>query len=233
MCYNTANMDKRFLAILAALVIVFVGIFVFTQKSSNETGGVKGSATTSPSNHVIGEGSKNVTLIEWGDFQCAVCEAYEPVVGQVQAAYAKDIKFQFRNLPLSSIHPNAFAAARAAEAASLQDKFWEMHDALYNSGNWQSWTTSSSPRELFNTYAKQIGLDEARFQADFASGQVNAAIQADLEEFKKTGRQMSTPTFFLNGVFVENSKLTDQNNRPQFEKFKELLDAEISKQPQQ
>lgn len=225
-------MDKRFLTILATLVIIFGGIFVFAQKSSNETSGVKGSATTSPTNHVEGEGTKNVTLTEYGDFQCAVCEAYEPVVGQIRAAYAKDIKFQFRNLPLSSIHPNAFAAARAAEAASLQGKFWEMHDALYSSANWQSWTTSSSSRELFNSYAKQIGLDDAKFQADFASEQVNDAIQADLEEFNKTGQQMSTPTFFLNGTYIENSKFTDQNNRPQFEKFKEVLDAEIAKQSQ-
>src|SRR3989338_1330685 len=225
-------MDKRFLAILSTLVVIFVGIFIFTQKSSNETSGVKGSTTTSPTNHVEGEGAKNVTLIEWGDFQCAVCEAYEPVIGQIRAAYAKDIKFQFRHLPLLSIHPNAFAAARAAEAASLQGKFWEMHDALYNSANWQSWTTSSSPRELFNSYAKQIGLDEGRFQTDFASEQVNDSIQADIGEFNKTGQQMSTPTFFLNGTYVENSKFTDQNNRAQFEKFKELLDAEIAKQSQ-
>lgn len=227
-------MDKRFLTILATLVIIFGGIFVFTQKSSNETGGVKGSVTTSPTDHIEGEGAKNVTLIEYGDFQCQVCLVYEPVVTQVRSAYKADIKFQFRHLPLTSIHPNAFAAARAAEAASLQAKFWEMHDTLYSSDNWQSWTTSSSPRQLFNAYAKQIGLDETRFQADFASEQVNDVILADLEEFKKTGRQMSTPTFFLNGVFVENSKLTDQNNRPQFEKFKVLLDAEIAKsQPQQ
>src|SRR3990167_3043456 len=223
-------MDKRFLAILATLVVIFVGIFIFTQKSSDETGGVKGSATISPTNHVEGEGAKNVTLTEYGDFQCAVCEVYEPVIGQARPASPKALKSQSRTLPLSSIHPNAFAAARAAEAASLQGKFWEMHDALYSSANCQSWTTSSSPRELFNAYAKQIDLDEARFQADFASEQVNDAIQADLDAFKKTGQKMATPTFFLNGAYLDNSKLTDQNNRPLFEKFKAILDAEIAKQ---
>ena len=221
-------MDKRFLAILATLIVIFGGIFVVSQNSNNKNGASKSGGQ--PTNHVEGEGAKNVTLVEYGDYQCSACEVYEPVIGQVRAAYAKDIKFQFRNLPLATVHPNAFAAARAAEAASLQGKFWEMHDALYSSANWQSWTTSSSPRELFDAYAKQIGLDEARFQADFASEQVNDAIQADLDAFKKTGQKMATPTFFLNGTYLDNSKLTDQNNRPLFEKFKAILDAEIAKQ---
>lgn len=224
-------MDKRFLAILAALVVIFGGIFIFAQKS-NEPSGVKGSATTSPSNHVIGEGAKNVTLVEYGDYQCQVCLAYEPTVVQVKSAYAKDIKFQFRHLPLTSTHPNAFAAARAVEAAGLQDKFWEMHQTLYNITNWQGWTNSSSPRELFNIYAQNIGLDMNKFQADYASEQVNNTIKADLEEFSKTGQQMATPAFFLNGQFIENKKLSGDDNRAQFEKFKELIDAEIAKQSQ-
>lgn len=224
-------MDKRFLVILATLVVIFGGIFIFTQKStSDETGNVKGSATASPSEHIIGEGTKNVTLTEYGDFQCPVCGIYETVLEQVRTTYAQDIHFQFRNLPLSSVHPNAFAAARAAEAASLQNKFWEMHDMLYNQTNWQAWTTSSSPIDLFKAYAQQLGLDVTKFQSDFASGEVNSTIRADLDAFKKTNKEMATPTFFLNGTYVENSKLSDQNNRPVFEKFKAIIDTEIAKQ---
>jgi len=103
---------------------------------------------------------------------------------------------------------------------------------LYNRTNWEGWTTSSSARGLFDAYAKQLGLDLPKFQADFAAEQVNSTIQADLEEFKKTGRPMATPTFFLNGSYIENSKFTDQNNRPLFEKFQAVIDAEIAKQPQ-
>lgn len=220
-------MDKRFLSILAALVIIFAGIFIFSQRSNDKS---SSSSTAQPSNHVIGDGTKGVTLIEYGDFQCVACEAYEPVISQVRSAYAKDIYFQFRNLPLPSVHPNAFASARAAEAASLQNKFWEMHDILYDPANWSSWTVSSSPMDLFKNYAKQLGLDEAKFQTDFASEQVNDTIQADLAAFKKTGQQQATPTFFLNGTYLDNSKLVDQNNRPSFEKFKSILDTEIAKQ---
>lgn len=222
-------MDKRFLAILAATIAIFGGIFIFSQRSGNGSNGSTLGSQVQVTNHVTGQGEKKVTLLEYGDYQCSVCEAYEPAIEQVRTVYAKDIHFQFRNLPLVSVHQNAFAAARAAEAAALQNKFWEMHDTLYSQVNWLSWTTSSSPRELFNAYARQIGLDEARFQADFASKRVNDTIRADLEEFQKTGQQMATPTFFLNGVYVENSKLSDSNNRPQFEKFKELIDAEIAK----
>ena len=222
-------MDKRFLAILATIVVIFGGIFIFSQNSSNKSSVGDGQ----PSSHLIGDGAKNVTLIEYGDYQCSACEAYEPVLEQVRTAYGKDIHFQFRNLPLVAIHPNAFAAARAAEAASLQDKFWEMHDTLYDQANWQSWTVSSSPIDLFKAYAQQLGLDVSKFQSDFASEKVNSTIQADLGAFKKTGKQMATPTFFLNGTYLENTKLTDQNNRPLFAKFQAILDAEISKKSQQ
>lgn len=223
-------MDKRFLAILTTIIVIFGGIFIYSQRSNNGSGGSTLGSQTEVSNHVTGQGQKNVTLLEYGDYQCSVCEGYEPVLEQIRAAYSNDIYFQFRNLPLVSIHPNAFAAARAAEAASLQDKFWEMHDALYSHANWQSWTVSSSPIDLFKVYAQQLGLDVSKFQSDFASDKVNSTIQADLGAFKKTKQQMSTPTFFLDGAYLETSKLTDQNNHPLFDKFKAVLDAEIAKQ---
>ncbi len=217
-------MDKRFLTILATLVVIFGGIFIVTQRSNNNGS----NSSAQPTNHITGEGAKNVTLVEYGDYQCPVCESYESIIEQIRVTYAKDIKFQFRNLPLP-IHPNAFAAARATEAASLQGKFWEMHDTLYSSANWQNWTASSKPTDLFNGYAKQIGIDENQFKSDFASEKVNDTIQADLNEFKKTGQPEATPTFFLDGTYIDNPKLTDQNNRPQLEKFTAIIDAEIAK----
>src|SRR3989344_1552295 len=97
-------MDKRFLAILAVLVIVFGGIFVFSQNSTNKS---KTGSSSPPSNHVLGEKTKNVTLVEYGDFQCQACLAYEPVIQQVRTVYAKDLHFQFRHclLPQSTPMP--------------------------------------------------------------------------------------------------------------------------------
>ncbi|OGL30992.1 hypothetical protein A3D14_00705 [Candidatus Saccharibacteria bacterium RIFCSPHIGHO2_02_FULL_47_12] len=221
-------MSKKFLAILAAIVLGLVLLFALTDnKSANN-----GSSGANPTNHVRGEGKANVTLLEYGDYQCSVCEAYEPVVEQVIAQFSKDIFFQFRNLPLPQIHPNAFAASRAAEAADKQGKFWEMHDLLYEPSNWQVWTNSTSAQSLFEGYAQQLGLDPNKFKQDYASEEVNDLINADVAEFNKTGQQMSTPSFFIDGKYIENSELS-VNNAPSLEKFTKLINDAINAKSQQ
>jgi protein-disulfide isomerase len=129
---------------------------------------------------------------------------------------------------LPQIHQNAFAAARAAEAAGLQNKYWQMHDTLYDQANWQQWTTSSNPPQFFNGYAQQIGLNVEQFKKDYASDKVNSAINADLAAFGKTKQQQATPAFFLDGVFIDNSKLADSSG-PSASKFTDLIKAEIAK----
>ena len=216
-------MDKRFLGILAALVIIFGAVFALTQHSSNKAP----SSTAQPSNHVEGLGQKGVTLIEYGDYECPICELYYQPVKQVQAQFNNQIFFQFRNLPLSQVHPNAFAGARAAEAASLQGKFWQMHDALYD--NQTAWVSLANPQSAFDAYGKKLGLNISQFDSDYASSKVNDTINADLDAFSKTGQQMSTPTFFLDGTYVDYSKITDSNNQPSVSKFVALINAEIAK----
>src|SRR4051812_37282318 len=110
-------MDKRFLGILGAIIIIFIGIFAISQHSSNNSG-TNGSGSQA-TNHVEGGNAKGVTLVEYGDYECPICEAYYLPLKQAVAQYSSDIHFQFRNLPLTAIHQNAFAAARAAEAAAL------------------------------------------------------------------------------------------------------------------
>ncbi len=224
----TKLMDKRFLAILSVLIIVFGGIFVASQNSNSKAPGGGSATPDKATNHVIGEGKKNVTLLEYGDYQCPVCESYFPVVKQVLDTYKQDIKLQFRNLPLTQLHPNAFAAARAAEAAALQGKFWEMHDMLYDQTNWQNWTEAKNSQTFFNTYAQQLGLDVAKFKTDYAGGQVNTSINADLAAFLKTGQEQATPSFFINGKPIQTSQVSDTNG-PSFAKFKKLIDAAIAK----
>jgi protein-disulfide isomerase len=219
-------MDKRFLSILAVIVLVFVGIFAFSQNSSNSSSGGNTSGGAKPTTNIKGDGAKNVTLVEYGDFQCPVCELYEPTVEQVFAKYSKDIKLQFRNLPLP-IHNNAFAAARAAEAASLQGKFWQMHDTLYQSTNWQVWTRSTNAVNEFNSYAQQLGLNLNQFKKDYTSTKVNDTVNADLSAFNKTGQQVGTPTFFLDGKYIDNSLLTDSNG-PSLARFSAIIDTEIA-----
>lgn len=221
-------MDRRFLAILAAIILIFVGIFALSKGSNNQPEGNQQSQSNVTS-HIKGEGREKVTLTEYGDYQCPVCQVYEPVVREVFKANSDKMFFQFSNLPLVSVHPNAFAAARAAEAAGLQNKFWEMHDLLYDPSNWNSWTASGNVRPIFDQYAQQLGLNVDQFKKDFESSKVNEAINADIAAFNKTGQQMATPSFFINGRFVSLSDLTNENNQPTLTKFQALLDAEYAK----
>jgi hypothetical protein len=104
-------MDKRFLGILGILVIIFGGIFVASQhSSSNSSGGSSGNGQ--PTNHVQGQNAKNVTFVEYGDYECPICGAYyQPLKSALTPDVLQNIHFQFRNLPLVSIHQNAFAIA--------------------------------------------------------------------------------------------------------------------------
>lgn len=219
-------MDKRFLSILGVLVILFVGIFAISQHKSNTSTGSSNSSQATK--HVEGQGQKGVTLVEYGDYECPICEAYYLPLKQAVAQYSSDIHFQFSNLPLTAIHQNAFAGARAAEAASLQNKFWEMHDKLYENQN--QWVSASDPQTFFDTYAQAIGLNLNQFKTDYASSKVNDAINADLTAFGKTGKDKATPTFFLDGVFLPNTGLVDpQTGAPSPDKIAAVLQAEIAK----
>jgi protein-disulfide isomerase len=126
------------------------------------------------------------------------------------------------------VHPNAFSAARAAEAADMQGKFWQMHDTLYNPSNWQEWSVSSNPVPYYTAYAKQLGLNMTKFNKDFGSSAVNNRINADLNAFASTKQPTATPTFFLNGKYVANAKLVDgTSGEPSATAFGKVLDAAL------
>jgi protein-disulfide isomerase len=103
-----------------------------------------------------------------------------------------------------------------------------MHDALYDTQS--DWVSSQSPQTQFNSYAQQLGLDVEKFKADYASAKVNDAINADLAAFNKTGQEMATPTFFINGRYVPNTQFSDpKTGAPSVDKFMAVLKAEIAK----
>ena len=120
-------MDKRFWAILGVILVIFVGILAFNGNKKDDPA----TSNVAPTNHIKGQNKAGITLVEYGDYQCPFCGQYYPVVKQVTAKYDEQIKFQFSNYPLQQVHNNAFAAARAAEAADQQGKFWEMYDVLF------------------------------------------------------------------------------------------------------
>lgn len=231
-------MDKRFLGILGGIVVIFIAIFAISQNSSNNSSNSGGNTKASTSNHVEGNNAKGVTLVEYGDYECPICGAYYQPLKDAVAQYSNDIHFQFRNLPLTSIHQNAFAGARAAEAASLQGKFWQMHDKLYENQDRtgaSGWVVSRDPlNEYFVNFAKQIGIkDINQFKTDYASGKVNDIINADSAAFAKTHQEMATPTFFLDGTYLPNTGLVDSQGNPSADKIGAAIKAEIDKKSNQ
>lgn len=208
-------MSKTFWAIIAVIVVVFGGILLFNGRKAGAPAGGSGST---PTNHVIGNGEAGVTLVEYGDYQCPFCGQFYPVAKTVQQKYNAQITFQFRNLPLLQVHQNAFAAARAAEAAGLQGKFWEMHDLLYE--NQATWSKSNNAQAYFEQYASQLSLNLPEFKQAAASGKVNSLINADIAAFMKTGNPESTPTFFLDGKKIQPGYSVED--------FSKLIDAEIA-----
>jgi protein-disulfide isomerase len=211
-------MDKRFIAVLAVILGVFVGyVYVVKNKSSSST---TSTSNASVSNHTRGAGNKKVTFTEYGDFQCPVCGQYYPLVKQVEAKYGDDITFVYKNFPLDSIHPNARAAHRAAESASKQGKFFEMYDLLYTNQN--NWNTASNAAIMFEGYATQLGLNLDTYKNDYISEGVNATINADINEGKALG-VTGTPGFFLNGRALQDSE------RRSYDDLIKAIDAEIAK----
>lgn len=210
-------MSRRFLLILAACV-AGLGLIFWTTKSPDSTPPSSGNAK--PSSHIQGKGQKKVTLVEYGDFQCPACKSFYSIVKAIVAEYQDDITFQFRHFPLVSIHPNAFAASRAAEAAGQQGKFWEMYDLLYEQQD--LWASTSSPVATFEGYAQQLGLDAVKFKADYSSSNVNNVINADTKAGNEVGVD-STPTFVLDG------KKLDKNPADQKEFEKLIADAIAAK----
>jgi protein-disulfide isomerase len=147
--------------------------------------------------HVRGNPNASVIIEEFADFQCPQCGRVYPVVKKIESDYGSRIGVIFRNRPLTDLHRNALAAAHAAEAAGLQNAFWEMHDALYEKQ--AEWSNAFDPRQLFAGYARQLGLDADRLLRDMDSTPVANRIIQDGRRADAL-RVNGTPTFFINGV---------------------------------
>jgi Na+/H+ antiporter NhaA len=140
--------------------------------------------------HVRGPDRAPVTLVEYGDFECPYCGQAEPVVRELLADYG-DLRYVWRHLPLTDVHPHAQLAAEAAEAAASQGKFWEMHDQLL--GHQDALTAKDLIR-----YVGEAGLDADRFIRDLRQHTGQAKIAADVDSADLSGVS-GTPTFFING----------------------------------
>ena len=146
-----------------------------------------------PEDHSQGAvGTAAITVVQYGDYECRACGAIYPLIKSLSKRRAGDLKLVFRNMPLTQLHPNAQWAAEAAEAASAQGKFWELHDALYEH------QTALSPR-FIATMARRLGVDLVRFDEDMRSHRFEDRVSRDLAGAVRSG-VTSTPAFFINGI---------------------------------
>jgi len=147
--------------------------------------------------HIQGPADAPVTLVEYGDYECPYCGAAYPIVKEVQARMGDRLRFVFRNFPITTSHPHAEQAAEAAEAAEAQERFWEMHDVLYeNQRHFED--------ENLGAYAEQLGLDVERFGNELAEHVHAPRVREDFMSGVRSGVN-GTPTFFINGVRHDDS----------------------------
>jgi Na+:H+ antiporter, NhaA family len=143
--------------------------------------------------HVRGPDDAPVTLVEYGDFQCPYCGEAYPVVNELLARFGDQLRFVFRHMPLSDLHPRAPFAAEAAEAAAAQDRFWEMHDRLFEHRH------ELEDSDL-RAHAEAVGVADAeRFDAELRDHAHAARVEEDYRSGAESGVP-STPRFFVNGL---------------------------------
>lgn len=152
---------------------------------------------TETRDHIQGPHDAPVTLVEYGDYECPYCGAAYPIVKRVRDRMGSDLRFVFRNFPITTSHPHAEQAAEAAEGAAAQGQFWEMHDVLFE-----------NQRRLrdqdLRGYAQRLGLDVPLFDKELA-GHVHAGrVQEDFMSGVQSG-VTATPTFYINGARHDDS----------------------------
>lgn len=202
-----STQGKALSGLLFVIVILF-GYYFYAMSTKKDLPTAE--VIISETDHIRGAQSGKVTLVEFGDFQCPACGAYESIVRQLVADNPTALKVVFRHFPLTQIHQNALPAAKATEAAALQGKFWEMHDILYDKQ--AEWSKGLNARDYFLTYATTIGLNTTKFSQDFESKILEEKILAEYKEGVALGVQ-GTPTFFINGKMIESPRDLEAFNR--------------------
>ncbi len=145
----------------------------------------------SKTDHAQGNLDADLVIVEYGDYQCPYCGAAYPVLKELMKEFGSQIKFVFRNFPLSEMHQYARPAALAAEAANLQGKFWEMHDAIYEN-------QQDLNENFLVKLAEQLKLNIHQFEKDRGSTELANKVDADFESGIVSGVN-GTPSFFING----------------------------------
>lgn len=209
-----ATMQKgNFLPTVVVVGVCVLGVILIAVFGKGGASGATGQlllgVPVRDTDHILGTTSAQVMVVEYADFQCPTCQTFSPMLNQLVSDEQGKVAVVYRYFPLPQ-HKNAVTAARAAEAAGLQGKFWEMHDILFK--NQTAWENIVEPAAFFAEYAKVLGIDTTKFAEDYASNAVLNRISAD-EADAKRNRLTYTPTLFVQGVRIENPKSYDELKR--------------------
>ena len=159
---------------------------------------VSESALPTPNrDHIQGPIDAPIVLLEYGDYECPYCGEAYPIVKAIQKRLGNRLCFAFRNFPLSNAHPHAQHAAEAAEGAGARNRFWEMHDLLYENQD-------ALDDEDLAEYASTIGLNAERLMKEVRAGAYAARVRQDFQIGARQGVN-GTPSFFINGVRYDGS----------------------------
>lgn len=184
----------RWIIFAILVLLVFGGLVAFNKIQTANSPKSEGSR------NVYGLQESHVKLVEYVDFQCEACKAYYPTMKEIKEKYKDQVTIQIKHLPIASSHPYAKMAAGYAESAAKQGKFFEMHDKIFEGQT--LWQSAADPKQYFNTYAEELGLDMDRLQSDLTSTEISAIINTDSDEARSLGAT-GTPTFVLNGKKIE------------------------------
>jgi len=157
--------------------------------------------------------SAPITIVEISEFQCPFCAKVTPTLKQVKDVYKDKVKVVWKHLPLTGIHQNAMGAAIASEAAQNQGKFWPYHDKLFAN-------QAKLSVEDLKQYARDLGLDMGKFEADLTSPAIKQRVTDDMAEINKLGVS-GTPGFFVNGRFISGAQ--------PFDGFAKIINAELQR----
>jgi len=220
---RTSSRNTTFSALIAGLPLMFIaGLFVGYQVWGKPNVQADQAAGETPRYDIkiteddpfLGSEDAPVTIIEFSDYECPYCQRYHAqTFDQIMATYGDQIRYVFKDLPLTSIHPNAVPAANAAHCADEQNAFWDFHDLLF------SMQQGLNDAAYFN-YAGQLGLDIESFEECFNEDRYVQIVLQDTAILTAINAPLSTPTFFINGQYLAGAQ--------PFSEFARLIDAELA-----
>lgn len=202
---RSSRQTLSWVGLLVGLFVIIIALLMAGRPDSG--GGVAGEPSTVEAavDNVKGPADAPVTIVEYSDFECPFCAQFaSSVTTQLQQDFGDDVNFVYRHFPLVSIHRNALPAAQLSEAAALQGKFWEVHDAIFATQSVWSRTPQSPESFAEMLQAAGVELDYEKLLDDVDSKEVKDRVQRDRRDATRLGLT-GTPTVFVNGQLVPNA----------------------------